>query len=126
MKLITNCKALTPAGHYSHAVIHNGLVYLSGQFSVDPETGNKKFGSIEEETKQILNNIKLILESVGSDKNQIIRTSVYISDISLWGQVDQVYSSFFEQHRPARSVVPTKDLHYGFKVEIEAIAALKA
>ena len=124
MKSITNCKALTPAGHYSHAVVHGGLVYLSGQFSIDPETGTKKFGSIEEETKQILNNIKLILESAGSDKNQIIKTTVYISDISLWSQVDHVYSNFFEHHRPARSVVPTKDLHYGFKVEIEAIAAL--
>ncbi|MCY6485038.1 Rid family detoxifying hydrolase [Clostridium aestuarii] len=124
MKFISTNNALKPSGHYSQAIVHNDLVFISGQLSIDPETGEKKFGTIEDETDRILKNIELILKEAGSDKNHILKTTIYIPDISLWDKVNKVYSDFFENHKPTRSVVPTKDLHFGFKVEIEVIATI--
>lgn len=109
-------------GHYALATIHNDTVYISGQFAIDPDTREKKFGTIEEETLQALQNIEYILKEVGSQKKQILRMTLYIADIQLWDRVDRVYKEFFGDHKPARSVVPTNELHFGFKIEIEGIA----
>lgn len=117
-------RAPKPAGHYAQAVVHNGLIYVSGQLPVDPETGQKRAGSIEEQTEQALRNVQAILQSADSDLDHVIKTTVYVSDISLWGRVNAVYARFFGAHRPARAVVPTRELHYGFQIEIEAIAAV--
>lgn len=125
MNYIDKVDGLKSNGHYSLAVIHNDLVFISGQLSINPDTGEKKFGSIEEETLQALRNLERILEEAGSGKNEVLKTTVYIPDMSLWEQVNSVYSNFFGDHKPARSVVPTKNLHYGFKIEIEAIACIK-
>ena len=124
MKEILTPNAPKPAGHYSHAVIHDNIIYVSGQLPIGPATGEKRLGSIEEQTEQVLKNISEILIAAGSDINHVIKTTVYISDIQLWDRVNNVYSKFFGQHRPARAVVPTKDLHHGFQIEIEAIASL--
>ena len=124
MEVITTNNALNPAGHYSQAIVHNGLIYISGQLAIDPDTGEKLPGSIEDQTERVLNNIELILGEAGCNKNHILKTTVYISDISLWDSVNKIYSDFFGGHKPARAIVPTKELHYGFKVEIEAIAAV--
>lgn len=113
-----------PAGHYSQAVVHNGVVYVAGQLAVDPQTGEKLVGSIEEQTEQALMNLFQILRAAGSDVDRVLKTTVYISDIELWGRVNVVYARLFGDHRPARAVVPTRDLHFGFQVEVEAIAAL--
>lgn len=125
MKTISTNDALKPSGHYAQAIEHLGVIYISGQLSIDPETGQKKFGTIEEETEQVLKNLERILIAAGSDKNHVIKTTLYIPDIALWDKVNQVYSAFFENHKPARAVVPTRELHFGFKIEIEAIAAVK-
>jgi len=111
-----------PAGHYSQAVVHDNIVYVSGQLPIDPETGEKRIGSIEEQTEQALKNLFEILKAAGSDINQVIKTTVYVSDIELWDRVNAVYSEFFGAHRPARAVVPTRNLHFGFQIEIEATA----
>jgi len=116
--------APAPAGHYSQAIVHENVVYVSGQLPIDPRTGEKHVGSIEEQTEQALRNVAAILEAAGSDISRVIKTTVYISDITLWDRVNAVYTEFFGEHRPARAVVPTRDLHFGFQVEIEAIAAL--
>jgi 2-iminobutanoate/2-iminopropanoate deaminase len=115
--------APSPAGHYSQAIIHNGLVYVSGQLAIDPETGERKLGSIEEQTEQALSNVKAILEAAGSDLGRVLKMTVYIADINLWRAVNEVYARMMGDHRPARAIVPTKELHYGFLIEIEAIAA---
>lgn len=122
MREISTPNAPKPAGHYSQAIVHNNLVYVSGQLPVDPETGEKKIGSIEEQTEQVLKNLAGILKAAGCGTDQVIKTTVYISDMELWGRVNAVYSRFFGEHRPARAVVPTRNLHFGFQVEIEAIA----
>ncbi len=117
-------KAPAPAGHYSQAIRHRGLLYVSGQLPIDPQTGEKKLGSIEEQTLQVLNNLDEILRAAGSARSQVLKTTVYVSDISQWGAVNTVYSKFFGEHRPARAVVPTRVLHYGFGIELEAVAVV--
>jgi len=121
---ISTQNAPKPSGHYSQAIVHNDIVYISGQLPVEPRTGEKRIGSIEEQTEQALKNLSQILKAAGSNINQVIKTTVYISDIGLWERVNSVYSKFFGEHRPARAVVPTRDLHYGFQIEIEAIAVV--
>jgi len=124
MKLFNTDKAPSPAGHYSQAVIHGGLVYISGQLPVVPVTGEKITGEIEDQARQAFLNLKAILDSSGSGIDRVIKTTVYISDISLWSRVNVVYADFFGSHKPARSVVPAGKLHYGFLIEIDAVAAV--
>ena len=121
---ISTQNAPVPSGHYSQAIVHENMVYVSGQLPIDPLTGEKRLGSIEEQTEQALKNLSQILKAANTDMGQVIKTTVYVSDIELWDRVNTVYSRFFGEHRPARAVVPTRDLHFGFKIEIEAIAAV--
>lgn len=124
IKPILTPNAPQPGGHYSQAIVHNGLVYVAGQLPIDPATGEKKLGAIEEQTEQVLNNIREILLAAGSDMNRVLKMTVYVADISLWGKVNEVYARALGEHRPARAIVPVKELHYGFLIEIEAVAAL--
>jgi len=124
MKTINTKNAPQPGGHYSQAVVHNGLVFVAGQLSIDPETGEKKLGSIEEQTEQALKNVAAILKAANSDLSRVLKMTVYVSDIGLWGAVNTVYARFMGENRPARAVIPTRPLHYGFLIEIEAIAAV--
>ena len=125
MKMISTPDGPTPAGHYSQAVVHGDLVFVSGQLAVDAATGQRHAGTIEQQTKIALDNVAAILRAAGSDLDRVLKTTVYISDIELWGRVNEVYAEFFGGHRPARAVVPTRDLHHGLLVEIEAIATLR-
>jgi len=118
--------APSPGGHYSQAVVYNGLVFVSGQLAVDPRTGERRLGSVEEQTEQALRNVGTILKAAGSDLSRVLKMTVYVSDIGLWGRVNETYARVMGGHRPARAVIPTKELHYGFLVEIEAIAATDA
>jgi 2-iminobutanoate/2-iminopropanoate deaminase len=123
IKSVKTDDAPAPGGHYSQGVVHNGLVFVSGQLSIDPRTGEKKLGSIEEQTEQALQNVAAILKAANSDLSRVLKMTVYVADINLWSAVNTVYARFMGEHRPARAVVPTGELHYGFLVEIEAIAA---
>lgn len=125
MEKVLTPNAPKPGGHYSQAIVHNGLVYVSGQLSIDPATGERKLGSIEEQTEQTLKNVAAILEASGSDLQHVLKLTVYISDIEFWGVVNETCIRIFGEHRPARALIPVKDLHYGFQIEIEAIAAVK-
>ena len=122
--IISSENAPAPAGHYSQAIVYGGLVYVSGQLPVNPATRAKCTGPIEDQTQLALENVAAILEAAGSSVDRVLKTTVYVSDISSWPQVNDVYSRFFGSHRPARAVVPTRDLHFGLKVEVEAVAAL--
>jgi 2-iminobutanoate/2-iminopropanoate deaminase len=125
MKAIFTENAPRPAGHYSQAVIHNDTVYVCGQLPIEPKSGKKRTGPIEEQAEQALQNIAEILKAAGSDVNHVLKVTVYIADMSLWERFNAVYARFFGEHRPARTVVPAPNLHFGFQVEIDAIAALK-
>jgi 2-iminobutanoate/2-iminopropanoate deaminase len=120
---INTANAPTPAGHYSQAIKHNGLVFVSGQLSIDPKTGEKKLGSIEEQTEQVLRNIEGILKAADSDLSRVLKMTVYVADIELWSAVNSVYARVMGDNKPARAIVPTGALHHGFLIEVEAIAA---
>lgn len=121
--MIQTLNAPTPAGHYSQAIVYNGVVYVAGQLAIDPRTGERKLGSIEEQTEQVLRNVSAILNAAGSDLSRVLKMTVYVSDISLWSAVNTVYARVMGEHRPARAVIPTRELHHGFLIEIDAVAA---
>jgi 2-iminobutanoate/2-iminopropanoate deaminase len=125
MKYISTKNAPTPAGHYSQAVVQDNLVFVSGQLPIDPVSGEKKTGPIEEQTEQTLQNLAEILKAANSSLDQVVKVTVYLSDIELWNRVNAVYADFFGEHKPARAVVPTRELHFGFQIEIEAIAVVR-
>lgn len=113
------------AGHYSPAVRKGNMLFISGQVPTNPYTGEKCFGSIREQTQQVLQNLDDILKAAGADKKDVMKMTVYVSDIAYWDEVNQVYSEYFGEHKPARTIVPTRDLHYGFLVEMDAIAYIE-
>lgn len=115
----------TPKGHYSPGVEHNGLVYVSGQLPMSLETREPFTGDIGEQTELALRNVEAVLQAAGSDLNQVLQFTVYVSDIELWGKVNETYARVMGGHRPARAIVPVKDLHFDTKIEIQAIAAVR-
>jgi len=123
IKRIQTPNAPTPAGHYSQASVYNGLVFVAGQLSIDPATGQHKTGSIEEQTEQALNNVHAILQAAGSDWSRVLKINISVADIGLWDAVNKVYSRILGENRPARAVIPCGPLHHGFLIEIEAVAA---
>lgn len=123
IKRINTPDAPKAGGHYSQATVYNGLVFVAGQLSIDPATGAHKIGTIEEQTEQALNNVHAILKAAGSDWDRVLKINISVADINLWEPVNKVYARILGEHRPARAVIPTGPLHYGFLIEIEAIAA---
>lgn len=117
-------QAPAPAGHYAQAVVHGGLAYVSGQLPIVPGTGEKLTGDIREQTARVLANIDAILIAAGSSRDCVLKTTVYVTDIGLWDSVNEVYGEYFGAHRPARAVVPVRELHFGFNIEIEAVAVV--
>jgi 2-iminobutanoate/2-iminopropanoate deaminase len=117
--------APAPKGHYSPAVVHNGLVYVSGQLPRNAATGEVETGAIEAQTELALWNVEQILFAANSDLNHVLQMTVYVSEMELWDQVNETYARILGEHKPARAIVPVKDLHFGTKIEIQAIAAVK-
>jgi len=122
IKRINTPNAPQPAGHYSQATVNNGLVFVAGQLSIDPKTGEKKLGSIEEQTEQALANVHAILQAAGSDWERVLKMNISIADIELWDAFNKTYARVLGENRPARAVIPCGKLHHGFLIEIEAIA----
>ncbi len=112
-----------PPGHYSHATVHDGVAYVAGLLPQVPGQPNAAPGPIDEQVKQALSNLDLVLKAVGSDRSRVLRVTAYVSDISHWPTVNRVYAEFFGDHKPARCVVPVNELHYGYAIEIETTAA---
>lgn len=110
--------------HYSPAVVHGDLVFVSGQLPIEPDGHRLTDAPIEAQILQALRNLAAILQAHGSDVDHVLKVTVYVSDIALWDRVNAVYADFFGAHRPARAVVPTGPLHFGFLVEIDAIAVV--
>ncbi len=123
---VSSAHATKPAGHYSQAVIHGDTVYVSGQLGFTPGSSEPELVSVEQQVINCLGNVKAILEEAGSRMDLVVRTTVYISDVALWPEVNAVYGKVFGDHKPARTIVPCNTLHHGFQVEIDVIAALPA
>lgn len=125
MEKIQVKSAPAPAGHYSQAIVHDGFVFVSGQIPIDPLTGKHVNDSIEAETEQALRNVETILYAAGSNLSNVVQMTIYISDIEYWAAVNAVYARVLGEHRPARAIVPVKELHYGLRIEIQAVAVVK-
>ena len=113
-----------PKGHYSPGIIHNEVVYVSGQLPIDAD-GNIQLGSIEEQTALCMHNIEQILLAANSNLQHILKVNVFVSDISFWPRINTEYSKIMGNHKPARIVVPCNQLNYGCGIEIDCIAAVK-
>ena len=125
MKYIQPGDQPRPKGHYSPGILHNGLIYVSGQLPVTLDTREPFAGDIETQTELALQNVEAVLKEAGSDLSRVLQFTIYVSDIELWGQVNAVYARIMGDHRPARAIVPVKDLHFDTKIEIQAIATVK-
>lgn len=125
MRTIETPHAPHPAGHYSQAVVHGGLVWVAGQLPHDPGNSGRTSGDAEEQTERALRNVEAILEAAGSGLDRLLSVTVYVSDVSLWPRVNAAYARVLGAHRPARAVVPVKELHHGYLVEVQAVAALR-
>jgi len=125
VKLISTLGAPTARGHYSQAVIHAGVVYVAGQLPIVPGEPDRKLASFEEQAARVIDNVAAILEESGSGLDLILKATVYIADVAHWPAFNAVYAERLKGHKPARTVVPVASLHYGYLVEMDAIAALR-
>lgn len=121
-KVIFTEKAPAAIGPYSQAIEANGMVFLSGQLPVDPATGEFAPGGVAEQTAQLFENIKNILAEAGLTTANIVKTTVFLADMSLFAEMNGVYAKYFDGDFPARSAVAVKALPKGALVEIECIA----
>ena len=122
IQVVATPKAPQALGPYSQAIVANGFVFTSGQIALDPKTNSLVDGSIEEQTKQVLENLSNVLESVGGSLKRALKTTVFLQDMSDFSAMNKVYSEYFPDHKPARSTVQVAKLPLNAKVEIELVA----
>jgi len=121
MKIISSDKSPKAVGPYSQAIESNGMVFCSGQVGIDPMLG-KLVKGIENQTRQAVKNLESVLMSAGLSLNNIVKTTIFLADINDYRKVNEIYGSFFNENKPARSTVQVAALPLGALVEIEAIA----
>ena len=125
MKLVSTAAAPAARGHYSQAAVHGGIVYVAGQLPIVPSAPETRLASFEEQASRVLDNVIAILEAAGSGADLVLKSTVYITDVAHWPAFNAIYAERFGAHKPARTVVPVAALHYGYLVEMDAIAALR-
>jgi 2-iminobutanoate/2-iminopropanoate deaminase len=113
-------------GPYSQGIASGGLVYTAGQTPLDPATGDLVAGGVSEQTARALANIRAILDAAGSGMALVVKTTVFLTDMADFPAMNAAYAAAFGEHRPARSTVAVKALPRGARVEIEAVAELRA
>lgn len=109
-------------GPYSQCVKMGRTYYLSGQIPLDPETGKVVEGGIAEQTRRVMENIKAVLESAGSNLDEVVKTTVFLTDMGDFAEVNGIYGEYFTEPYPARSAVGVRELPKGVSIEIEALA----
>ena len=124
-QVINTDKAPSPIGPYSQAVRANGMVFLSGQVAFVPETGELEQSNLEAETHQVMKNIQAVLDEAKISFEHVVKTTIFLSDMSLFAQVNAVYGTYFTGDFPARETVAVKGLPRGVNVEISMIAVEK-
>ena len=123
MKVVNTNKAPKAIGPYSQAIEANGLIITSGQLPIDPATGEFAPGGIKEQTRQSLTNAKAILEEAGIGLGNVMKTTVFLSDMNDFAAMNEVYAEFFSEPFPERSAIAVKTLPKNALVEVECIAA---
>ena len=121
-KVFQTDKAAVTSGPYSQAIIHNGIIYLSGVGAVEPQTNEIKLGTVEEEAKLGLENLRIILEEAGSSLDKVLTVTVYLLDIEEYARFNEVYKKYFKENRPARTCIQAGSLPFNTRVEITATA----
>jgi reactive intermediate/imine deaminase len=111
-----------PGGHYSHAVTANGFVFIAGQLPIARDGTKLADQSFERQAQQTLDNVAFALTAAGTTIDRIVQLRVYVTDIKLWPSFNGIYAKWIGSSRPARAVVPVPELHYGFMIEVEAVA----
>ena len=124
MKVINTKHAAEARGHYSQAISSNGLLFISGQLPVSKDGAHNYDKPFEEQTNLVLANLDAILQAGKSSRSNLLKVTVYITDLSNWELFNRIYSAFLGHHKPARAVVPVLELHHGYQLEIEAIAKI--
>lgn len=123
-EIIQTNKVPAPIGPYSQAVIANGFLFASGQVAFDPATGELVLTDIQAETRQVMENIKAILEEAKLSFAHVVKTSIFLSDMQLFAQVNEVYGSYFTANFPARETVAVKTLPRNVNIEISITAVI--
>jgi reactive intermediate/imine deaminase len=124
VQTLSSDELASPGGHYSHAVVAGGFVFVAGQLPIDAQGTKLVDASFAEQTQQVLANVAAALRAAGSSPQRLVQVRVYITDIALWPEFNTLYASWIGAHRPARAVVPVPQLHFGLKIEIEAVAVV--
>ncbi len=124
MDIIKTKDAPQAIGPYSQAILHNDIIYTSGQIALTAD-GSLVEGGIQEQTRQVLENLKAVLQAAGSDLNSVIKTTVFLADMGDFLKLNAIYAEYFLHHKPARSTVAVKSLPKEVLVEIECIAVCK-
>ena len=119
-------QAPSPAGHYVQATVHNGLVYVSGQLPVLPDGTHAPEACFEDQARQALENLLNVVKAAGSSPEHLLKVTAYIVDVENWPGFNTIYAEKLATCKPARAVVPVPELHYGYLVEIDAIAAISS
>lgn len=125
MRTITIESTLENKGHYVPGIISGGMLYISGQLPVHHETGAPISGDAAQQTLDALHNVELVLKAAGLTRECVVMCRVYIPDVAYWDTVNEAYAAFFGSHKPARVIVPSRELHNGALVEIEAVAEMQ-
>ena len=125
IKKVETKYSVRDGGHYTPGIVYNGVLYISGQLSIDPETGKAPEGGVRAEAKQALKNLDNVLKEAGLTKEDVLQCRVYLPDVAYWGDLNVEYAAYFGDHKPARVVVPSNNLYQGCLVEIEAVAAYR-
>lgn len=121
-KIIHTSEAPEAIGPYSQAVVHNNMVYCSGQIGLDPDTMEFVGDDIASQARQVMDNLKAVLEEAGSGFDKVIKCSIFLDDMSNFNTVNEIYGGFFQEEPPARETVAVKTLPKNCKVEIGCIA----
>lgn len=111
-----------PGGHYSHAVVANGFVFVSGQLPITATGEKLVYADFDVQVMQVLSNVQQALAAAGVGIAQLVQIRVYLDDIENWPQFNEIYAVWAGETRPARAIIPTGPLHVGFKIEVEATA----
>jgi 2-iminobutanoate/2-iminopropanoate deaminase len=121
-KIINTPDAPSPIGPYSQAVQADQTLFLSGQVAINPKTGNLETADIQTETHQVMHNLRAVLQAAGMDFNHVVKTSIFLSDMALFGSVNEIYGKYFSGDFPARETVAVKTLPKNVNVEISMVA----
>jgi 2-iminobutanoate/2-iminopropanoate deaminase len=116
----------TPGGHYSFATTHNGFVFTAGHLPIPPDGPGTANADFDDQVSQVFDNLFATLAAAGAQRMDILQVTIYLVGVERWPRLNALFADIFGNHRPARTVVPVPELHYGYLLEVEAVAIAAA